>query len=461
VILVHIQTLAKEIGVHRNTIRNWLKSGKIAATPGPGKGLVFTPEGFARLCRDFQLAPQSLRPRELARQPSETAPAPSTPAPGPSPPTGGTMKTFFNLIQEVQKPGLCHHCGGCVTFCTAINYGALELGEDGRPRYKDVEKCIECGLCYSICPEIGELDEETKRRVFWSAPLGRILEATVARSQDPEVRARAADGGVVTGLLLHLFDLGRIDGAIVSRQVGPFQRQPWLALSREEILEAAGFHFDTSHGMTRFSDVYSTYSPSIVELEDVARRHLNRVALVGTPCQINSMRRMEVLGIVPSASIKFHLGLFCTGNFHFGPEQRQRLEEIGNFKWEEVRKVNVKEELMIHLHNREVRFIPLDQLEFMKRFACQYCDDYAAEFADLSFGGIGAPEGWTTVIARSPLGRAVLSHAKGFDLEVFNYRDNPAFAARALAKVLEWSEKKKRRAREKHRELEEAAPLEG
>ncbi len=86
------------------------------------------------------------------------------------------MKTFFNLVQEVQKPGLCHHCGGCVTFCTAINYGALELAEDGRPRYKDMEKCIECGLCYSICPEIGELDEEAKRRVAWSAPMGRILE---------------------------------------------------------------------------------------------------------------------------------------------------------------------------------------------------------------------------------------------------------------------------------------------
>ena len=210
------------------------------------------------------------------------------------------MKTFFNLIQEVQKPGLCHHCGGCVTFCTAINYGALELAEDGRPRYKDIEKCIECGLCYSICPEIGELDEETKRRVAWSAPMGRILETSVARATDPAVREVATDGGVVTSLLLHLFDLGRIDGAIVTRQTGPFQRQPWLATSREEIIEAAGFHFDTSSGMNLFSEVYSTYSPSVVGLEEVNRRHLNRVAFVGTPCQINSLRRMEVLEIVPS-----------------------------------------------------------------------------------------------------------------------------------------------------------------
>ena len=214
----------------------------------------------------------------------------------------------------------------------------------------------------------------------------------------PGVRARGTDGGVVTSLLLHLLDTGRIDGAIVTKRVGPFQRQPWLALSKEEILEAAGFHFDTSHGMKLFSDLYSTYSPSISQLGRVTKRHLHRVAFVGTPCQINAIRRMEALGIVPSASIKFHFGLFCTGNFYFGPEQRRVLEEIGNFTWEEVRKINVKEELMVHLHNQEVRYISLDKLDFMKRYACQYCDDYSAEYADLSFGGIGAPDGWTTVI---------------------------------------------------------------
>jgi coenzyme F420 hydrogenase subunit beta len=371
------------------------------------------------------------------------------------------MKTFFNLIQEVQKPGLCHHCGGCVTFCTAINYGALELGEDGKPRYKDIEKCIECGLCYSICPEIGELDEEARRRVAWSAPMGRILETTIARAANAKVQEAATDGGVVTSLLLHLFDLGRIDGAIVSRPVGLFQRQPWLALTREEIMEAAGFHFDTSAGMKLFSDVYSTFSPSIVELEDVARQHLQRVAFVGTPCQINSLRRMEVLGIVPAGSIRFHLGLFCTGNFHFGPEQRRKLEKIGVFNWDEVRKVNVKEELLIHLRNGQIRAIPLDQLDFMKRYACRYCDDYAAEFADLSFGGIGAPEGWTTVIARTPLGRAILADAKGKDLDPFNLKDDPQRVQQALATVMEYSSRKKQQAHAHHQDLEKSVQVKG
>jgi coenzyme F420 hydrogenase subunit beta len=168
---------------------------------------------------------------------------------------------------------------------------------------------------------------------------------------------------------------------------------------------------------------------------------------------------MEVLGIVPAGSIKFHLGLFCTGNFHFGPEQRQKLEKIGGFTWDEVRKVNVKEELLIHLDNGQIRSLPLDHLDCMKRYACRYCDDYAAEFADLSFGGIGAPEGWTTVIARSPLGRAILADARGTDLEQFNYKDNPRLADLALATVMTWSEKKKQQAQAMHRELQKSVQV--
>lgn len=371
------------------------------------------------------------------------------------------MKTFSHLIEEVQKPGLCHHCGGCVTFCTAINYGALELGEDGRPHYRDQGKCIECGLCYTICPEIAELDEEVKRLASWGPPLGCVMGVTAARAVDPDVRGRGTDGGVVTALLLHLLDQGRIDGAVVTKKMGPFQRQPWLALARQEILCAAGFHFDTSQGMKLYSDLYSTFSPSIMELSHIVKGHLKRVAFVGTPCQINAIRRMEALGIVPSTSIKYHLGLFCTGNFFFGPEQRRVLEDLGNFQWAEVRKINVKEQLMVHLHQGEVRYIPLDQLDFMKRHACQYCDDYSAEYADLSFGGLGAPEGWTTVVARNPRGSAILDDAKGADIEIYNYRDNPRLAFQALAKILEWSEKKKQWALLKHQELERGAGSSG
>ena len=74
-IVVHILTLAREIGVHRNTIRNWVKTGRINARPGPGKGLVFLPEDFQALCREFQLNPDQCRVKEVTRQPVDAVKA--------------------------------------------------------------------------------------------------------------------------------------------------------------------------------------------------------------------------------------------------------------------------------------------------------------------------------------------------------------------------------------------------
>jgi coenzyme F420 hydrogenase subunit beta len=353
------------------------------------------------------------------------------------------MKSFTNLIQDVQKPGLCHRCGGCVTFCSAVNYSALELDSEGKPRYADQDKCIECGLCYTICPEIDELDEETKQGLQWSSPIGRVIETSIARATDPTIQAKATDGGVVTALLVHLFKTGRIDGAIVTRQTGSFQREPFLAESEEDIRRAAGFFFDTSHGMKNFSDYYLTYS-QFREFNPLIQKGLQRVAFVGTPCQIRAVRRMQTLNIIPSDTIKFCLGLFCSGNFVFGEKQQTKIAKIGNFQWKEVRKINIKEDLIVHLNNGDVIKIVLDELEFMKRFACYFCPDYSAEYADVSFGGIGAEEGWTTVIARTPVGRAIVADAKSKKaIEDNRQGDFQKSRSQALNKVKTWSAKKK------------------
>jgi coenzyme F420 hydrogenase subunit beta len=363
------------------------------------------------------------------------------------------MKTFFDLIQDVQKPGLCHRCGGCVTFCSSVNYGALELDADGKPRYGEIEKCIECGLCHAICPEIDELEKETRERVGWTAPIGRVIETTVARAADPAVRRAATDGGVVTALLLHLLERGRIDGAIVTKQDGPFRRRPFLATTTEEIKQAAGFFFDTSHGMKDFGDRYMTHS-QIEEFDPMLKKGLKRVAFVGTPCQVKSVRRMQTLGLVPADAVHICLGLFCSGNFTFGEEQRQRLAELGEFAWDEVRKINIKDDLQLHLRSGPIRSIALDDLDFMRRHACRYCPDYTAEFADIAFGGIGAEEGWTTVVARSPLGRAAFADASGAGkLEEFSRTVNPNFATQAMTKIRTWSARKRKTAQQNRKQL--------
>ena len=368
------------------------------------------------------------------------------------------MKTFNDLIEEVQKPGLCHRCGGCVTFCTAVNFGALELDSEGNPRYADEDKCIECGLCHTICPEIDELVEETQNRLAWQPPIGRVLETSISRSTNANIRQKATDGGVVTALLVHLFKSGKIDGAIVTKQTGAFMREPFLALSEEDILDAAGFFFDTSHGMKSFSDYYLTYS-QIREFHPLIKKGLQRVAFVGTPCQIKSVRRMQTLNIIPSDSIKFCLGLFCSGNFVFGPNEQEKLAKIGGFKFEDVKKINIKEDLIVQLNSGEVKNLMLDELEFMKRFACYFCPDYSAEYADVSFGGIGATDGWTTVIIRTPVGRAIMADARSKQaIENDRQGDFKKQHSQALKKVKEWSSRKNSAAQQTRKTLRRKYP---
>ncbi len=46
------------------------------------------------------------------------------------------------------------------------------------------------------------------------------------------------------------------------------------------------------------------------------------------------------------------------------------------------------------------------------RSCCHVCGDFTAEFADLSVGSVGSPDGWSTVIVRSQRGEQALEAAE-------------------------------------------------
>jgi coenzyme F420 hydrogenase subunit beta len=334
-----------------------------------------------------------------------------------------------------------------------MKYGALELSETGRPRFRDPSQCIECGVCYMICPVVGLLDEQVKKRIAWQPPLGKVVKLTVVRARDPNIRKRATDGGAVTAILTHLFERGEIDGAAVTRQISPFQRIPWLAMNSDEVLESAGSNFDRSGSgaITLYSRDYTSYAPQVRALGSIADKGLQRVALVGTPCQIHTVCKMQTLGVVPSDSIYCTLGLFCSGNYVFGDRRRAKVEAIGDFKWEDVVKMNIKESLILKLASGEERSIPLEELNFVKRKACEYCDDYTAEMADISFGGIGADDGWTTVIARSDLGSWILMESMQTVLEEHTVCQDEE-AMQQLLEILEYHSHNKKEHAERWQE---------
>ena len=149
------------------------------------------------------------------------------------------VKTFNDLIAEVQNRGICGRCGGCVAFCSAGEFNALRTEADGTPRWVDEEKCVKCGICYLICPQIKALNDELDEKMAWKAPIGQYRKMVSAKTTSPEIMEACTDGGVVTSLLKYALDNGIIQAAIVSRRVGPFTRRPMIATKPEELIEAA------------------------------------------------------------------------------------------------------------------------------------------------------------------------------------------------------------------------------
>ena len=199
---------------------------------------------------------------------------------------------------------------------------------------------------------------------------------------------------------------------------------------------------------------YSTYSPSTQALGSLMRQGLKRIAFVGTPCQIKAVRKMEALKLVPSDSIKYYLGLFCTANFDLDGDKITALEDLAKCTMEDVVKMNIKDDFMLHLKDGTSRRIPLDKLDFAKREACRFCDDFSAEYTDISFGGLGAEHGWTTVVTRSVIGRAAFADARENCLEIQSIDDNPGRDARVIARIMESSMQKKVKAVSNRKQLE-------
>ncbi len=363
---------------------------------------------------------------------------------------GSDVKTFHDLIKEVQQNNFCGKCGGCVAFCSADNLGALKAGPDGMPVFADEQKCLRCGICYLICPNIRDLDEELKKKTKWEPPIGPISDLVSAQTTNPIVGERCTDGGVVTSLLIYLLDNHMIDAALVSKSDGPFHRGPMLATSGEEVISASGSHYDESYSIVELGSQYSTYSPAMQELKSLRKGLINRVAMVGTPCQIHTVRKMQVLGIIPSDVINYYFGLFCMENFSFNDVQMKHLEKRYGFDLAHVTKVNVKEDFFIYLEDGRIIHIPFEEIDSIARPACLVCPDFSAEYSDISFGGLGSPERYTTVLVRSERGRWVYREAlaAGYIRERKYSSVNKARieSIKAHGKVIGFSQKKRERA---------------
>ncbi len=361
------------------------------------------------------------------------------------------VKTFNDLIVEVQDKGICGRCGGCVSFCSAGEFNALRTDEDSTPRWADEEKCVKCGICYLICPQIKALNSELDERMAWKPPIGSYRKLISAQTTAPEIMAVCTDGGVVTSLLKYALEKGMIQAAIVSRRVGPFTRRPMVATKPEELLEAAGSHFEETFHLEEIGSQYGSFVPSVRDIRRLEEQKLDKIALVGTPCQVYTFRKMELLRVVPSDTIALTIGLFCMENFSFDGAARKKLEKNTGIRFKNIQKLNVKDNVVVTQENGEVIHVPFEAVDEIARPACFACSDFACDYADLSCGGLGSPDGYTTTLIRTSIGEKVYNGAKqdGYirELTAKTNDESRLRKTETMAKIVSFALRKKRRAK--------------
>jgi coenzyme F420 hydrogenase subunit beta len=305
---------------------------------------------------------------------------------------------LMDLEAEVIYNGLCCYCGSCGAFCKEyISY------ENELPKTK--KKCYEiCGACYDFCPRTFFAPFEVDRAVFGDVRTDNLLgyylgELLTARATDDAVRDKAQDGGVVSALLAFLLEHGEIDAAVVSKTSENWEPEPFVATKREDILAAAGSKY--------------TQCPSVLGVGDAFEVGYKNIALVGLPCHIQGMRKVQLSkGFdVGADRVKLLIGLLCTETFDMAMLTK-KLEELGT-SIEEVEKFNIKKGRFIvqTKAGKEIK-TPIRKMRECVREACNYCYDFAAEFADISVGSVGSENGWSTVIMRSEAGEDLVKRAE-------------------------------------------------
>jgi len=200
-------------------------------------------------------------------------------------------------ISQVVSQKLCNTCGACFAVCTS---GAIRYRETVDGYYfpvVDKEACIDCGLCYSVCPGI-HFSEGLLQDMFDDPFAGKALEAYVGKATDKEIFDNSQSGGIVSALLAHALETGRIKGAAtVYMQPGiPPRPVVRIARNKREIYQAQK----------------SKYCPvPLLSFLKELKEEDGPVAVVGVSCQMHGLR--NILDMIPKlqSKIAFTVGLVC------------------------------------------------------------------------------------------------------------------------------------------------------
>lgn len=170
-----VSQMAAEFDVHRNTIRNWIKSGVLPARKGPGKRYLVPWEYYNALCKKYGRTPAKL-PEPPAQQDVEQ---PEVTEPAALELSGATLKEP-SLIPDPTWGTDCITCGSCAGGCPIAGVDGLDPRKIVRMAVLNMQnelvesrwawKCTMCARCEVACPMNIEITKLMRRIRSITAP---------------------------------------------------------------------------------------------------------------------------------------------------------------------------------------------------------------------------------------------------------------------------------------------------
>ena len=322
---------------------------------------------------------------------------------------GKVQKGWKELYEEIIQTGKCVYCGACGAFCANIQFDKEKEIPIEEGSCKDVNTCKDgYGVCYNLCPktEVKKIPLSLLDKWVFGKEhdkiLGHYLKIVSIKLTDKARETIPSKAGPLSGLLWMAMENGLIDTSIITDKDDNFRSIPMITQNSQHIFKGTGYK--------------PSQGPLLSLLGDAINKENVNIAVVGTPCQIQALRKLQNHPAFDYEA--FDLVSLVIGTFCFGTYYNQLLEMVLNefgIKLSEVEKIDTDKDNfnMKIIGNSTVKEIPLNILyEKAIRKACFSCSDYTASFADLSIGKFGSKDGWNTLIVRTERGKEV------FDLAV-------------------------------------------
>jgi coenzyme F420 hydrogenase subunit beta len=125
-------------------------------------------------------------------------------------------------------------------------------------------------------------------------------------------------------------------------------------------------------------------------------------------CQASAPGAMEARRVNKwRKKIAWTFGLLCSKSFTYDGLMVEIAQRELGLDLDHLARVNIKGRLLFYTDTGDEIVYPLKQSHRFTRPGCLHCPDFAAEHADISFGGLGQGDGWTLSIVRTERGREI------------------------------------------------------